>query len=352
MAKSKEKECAHCSLGHTMHKKPWYKEQLYIVTIVIAVVVALSYTIIQLEPLRNGLYIYGNMLWFPILIGLIISGFVSHFIPQEYVSKYLAGKSKRQILIAALLGFLMSACSHGMLLIAISLYRKGASVASLVTFLLASPWANIAVDIMLVTFFGIERALVIILTAMLIAVVGGFIFYYLEKRGITDKAKFVVKVPKKFNIRKDAKKRIIKWQKNHNLAADAKSVVHEMWMLSKMVLWWILVGFMMAAFMNGYVPADIFTNYFGPTILGLLATLLLATVIEVCSEGSAPIAFELYARTGAFGNSFTFLMAGVVTDYTEIGIIATNVGRRTALLIPLITVPQVLVFGYLMNMFL
>jgi len=83
--------------------------------------------------------------------------------------------------------------------------------------------------------------------------------------------------------------------------------------------------------------------------MGLFATLLLATIIEVCSEGSAPMAFEIFRQTAAFGNSFVFLMAGVVTDYTEIGLLWHNVGRKTAIWLPIIAVPQVVVLGYIAN---
>ena len=124
------------------------------------------------------------------------------------------------------------------------------------------------------------------------------------------------------------------------------------WALAKMVVWWILIGMILASFASAFVPQHIFHQYLGPTLTGLLITLALATIIEVCSEGSSPLAFELYKQTGAFGNSFTFLMAGVATDYTEIGLIWSNIGRKAALWLPIVTVPQVLVFGYLLNTFL
>ena len=90
----------------------------------------------------------------------------------------------------------------------------------------------------------------------------------------------------------------------------------------------------------------------GPTLFGLIVTLVIATVIEVCSEGSSPLAFEIYRQTGALGNSFVFLMAGVVTDYTEIGLLWSNLGWRVALWMPLVTVPQVILLGYIFNLFL
>lgn len=98
-----------------------------------------------------------------------------------------------------------------------------------------------------------------------------------------------------------------------------------------MIVWWILIGILAASVIGAYISSHIFMTYVGPTVLGLFITLIAATLIEVCSEGSSPIAFEIFRQTGALGNSFIFLMAGVATDYTEIGILWTNIGRKTAL---------------------
>ena len=121
--------------------------------------------------------------------------------------------------------------------------------------------------------------------------------------------------------------------------------------MGNMILWWIMFGMLLASVAATYIPSGFMHHYMGATLLGLLVTLLLATVIEICSEGSAPLAFEIYRQTGALGNSFVFLMAGVVTDYTEIGLIWQNIGWRTAVWLPIITVPQVMVLAVLINYF-
>jgi uncharacterized membrane protein YraQ (UPF0718 family) len=133
------------------------------------------------------------------------------------------------------------------------------------------------------------------------------------------------------------------------LGKDTTGVIKGVFALSEMVLWWIILGIVIASFAAAYIPTHIFHKFMGPTILGLFVTLALATVIEVCSEGSSPLAFEIYRQTHALGNSFTFLMAGVVTDYTEIGLLWMNVGRRVALWLPLVTVPQVILLGLIFN---
>jgi uncharacterized membrane protein YraQ (UPF0718 family) len=117
-----------------------------------------------------------------------------------------------------------------------------------------------------------------------------------------------------------------------------------------MILWWIVFGLLLASLSAAFIPAHIFHAYLGPTFLGLLVTLAFATIIEVCSEGSAPLAFEIFRQTGALGNSFVFLMAGVVTDYTEIGLLWANVGRKTVLWLPVVCVPQAVLLGWLFNL--
>jgi len=105
----------------------------------------------------------------------------------------------------------------------------------------------------------------------------------------------------------------------------------------------------MASFLGYYIPPSIFQTYLSSSVIGLANTLGIATIIEVCSEGSSVLAFELYNQTKSIGNVFVFLLAGVATDYTEIGLIWSTIGKRTAILLPLISVPLILIAGYILT---
>jgi uncharacterized membrane protein YraQ (UPF0718 family) len=245
----------------------------------------------------------------------------------------------------------MSACSHGILALSIELHKKGASNPSVVTFLLASPWANLPITLMLIAFFGLAKALYIILSALIIAITTGLIYQVLASKGIIEVNKNTLKMGRDFSIASDLKKRASEYKiSSRRFLIDLKGVSRGMIMLGNMVLWWILIGMGLASLIGAYVPQSIFQKYMGPTFFGMLATLALAAVMEVCSEGTAPLAFEIFRQTAAVGNAFVFLMAGVVTDYTEIGLLWINVGKRVAIWLPIITVPQVLLFGIIANM--
>jgi len=333
------------------HRAPWYKDRLLILT---TITIALFFgSLFFYRPLFDSLWEYLRLIWWAILLGLLLGGVIDHYIPTEYVQKLFSTHRKREIFIAVLFGFLMSACSHGILAIAMQLYKKGASTASTIAFLMAAPWANLPITVLFFGFFGM-KALLIVFSAILIAIITGFIFQLLESKGMVECAN--CKLKKKaagFSIRADLKKR---W-KSYNvsipgLKKDLVGVMKGSWTLSRMILWWILIGMIIASFARTFVPQHFFMAYMGATLLGMLAVLALATVIEVCSEGSAPMAFEIFTQTGAFGNSFVFLMAGVATDYTEIGLIWSNIGKRAAIWLPIVAVPQIIALGFLFNMFL
>jgi len=340
---------------------PWFKERIFIVTIITLILLFIGYLIDPEKKFFNAFIDYLKLIWWAILIGFFIGGIIDYFIPRTYIEKYLSRHQKRTIIYSIIFGFLMSACSHGILAISIELYKKGASTSSVVSFLLASPWANLPITFLLFGFFGIKAGLIII-SAIIIALITGLIFQKLEKKGLVECDKCKTGEDKKvlldFSIIKDIKRRWKNYKFNtENNLKSIKGTLKGSWALTKMVMWWLIIGMLMAAFARAYIPHDIFKQYMGPTIIGLLITLIFATIIEVCSEGSSPLAFEIYEKSleagaPAFGNSFTFLMAGVATDYTEIGLIWHNIGRRAALWIPIITVPQILILGYLFNIFL
>ena len=309
-----------------------------------------SYFLPVLEPFRKSLFIYIHKIWWAILLGLILGGIIDHFVPREYISHILSRPRRQTIFYAVTLGFFMSACSHGILALSIELHKKGASNPSVVAFLLASPWANLPVTIMLIAFFGLIKALYIIISSLIIAVITGLIYQALESKGIIEVNKNTQKLEENFSIIADLKKRILHYKfSKAQFLSDLKCVYNGAAMLNNMVLWWILIGMALASLIGAYVPQDIFHRYMGPTAFGMLVTLILATIMEVCSEGTAPLAFEIFSQTNALGNAFVFLMAGVVTDYTEIGLLWFNVGRRVAVWLPIITVPHVIIFGIIAN---
>lgn len=329
--------------------RSWLWRPTVLTLIGTAAILAVSALTPALAPLQEALLGYLRLIVGPVALGVVIGGAIEQYVPREYVSRWLARPGSGSLLRAVGLGCLASGCSHGILALAIELYRKGASVAATIAFLLASPWANMPVTILLFGFFG-WSTLGIIGAALVVALVTGHGYQYLERRGWVESNPHQADESWRGSLRQDLRAR---WRSRDRSPGqfwreDLPGVMRGSAALADMVVWWVLIGAVLASAIGAYVPASWMRRYLGPTFGGLLVTLATATVIEICSEGSAPLAFEVY-RHGGIGNAYVFLMGGVVTDYTEIGLLWANIGRRTALWLPVLTVPQVLLLGWVLN---
>lgn len=290
-----------------------------------------------------------HAMWWGIVSAAVFVGLLSR-IPQSVIISILGkGGTFTGLVRATMAGVLLDLCNHGILMIAMQLYKRGASIGQVVAFLVASPWNSLTLTLILVGLIGLPLTLAFIGLSVVIALSSGWLFDWLVARKHLPEN--VQKMPES-----DLNNTPIIQQINDafatydwHLAAWGQLFMYGL-KESKMVLRWVLFGVVMVAFVRAFMPPESFGVWFGASVSGLFLTLLATTVLEVCSEGSSPIAADLVTRANAPGNAFTFLMAGASTDYTEIMAIKdTTKSWRIALCLPLLTVPQVLLIGWLLN---
>ncbi len=301
-----------------------------------------------LREFSHATYALMNKMWWGLALGIVFVGLLGR-VPREMVMAVIGRPgTTRGVLRAALAGVLLDLCSHGILLVGMKLYERGAGLGQVMAFLIASPWNSLSLTLILAALIGWGWTGLFILASALIAVISGLIFNRLVQNGTLQDNPHRHDMPEDYRIIEDAKHRLAKVEWNASLAL---SMLQEALRGSRMILRWIFFGVVLAALVRTFVPPELFGSLFGPTLAGLGLTLLVATLVEVCSEGSAPIASDILNRAAAPGNAFTFLMAGVATDYTEImAIKETTRSWKIALFLPLISLPQVLLLGVIMNL--
>ena len=285
--------------------------------------------------------------WWGLVMGMLAVGVLSQ-VPKELVARLLGrGGSFRGILRAVLAGTLLDLCNHGILMVGMQLYRKGASLGQVIAFLVSSPWNSLSLTLILFALIGWQWTLCFIALSMVIGVVSGRVADALVARGQLPENPHAMDGEPTMLMREALAEA---WRNIRPGNGNVRRMAGASWMESRMILRWIFFGFAMAAAIRAFVPDDVFSQYFGPTLLGLVLTLAATTVIEVCSEGSSPIAADLLNRAGAPGNAFTFLMAGAATDYTEImALRETTRSWKATFALPLLTTPQVLLISWLIN---
>ncbi len=325
--------------------------------IVSSVIVVVSYLLHYLpiqqdfvpEKFTGGVVDLVNQMSWGLVIGIIFVGLLSR-VPRNFVTAILGkGGGLNGILRATAAGLLLDLCSHGILLVGMQLYKRGASLGQIMAFLIASPWNSLSLTIILIALIGPFWTITFIILSAIIAIASGLIFERLVKKGILPANPAEKDLPADFHFFIEAKKGLAATKFNLPFFKDmAVNGLKE----SRMIIRWILAGAILAAFLRTALNPEMFQDYFGPSALGLVVTLVFATILEVCSEGGSPIAADILTRAHAPGNAFTFLMTGVATDYTEImGLKETTYSWKIALFLPLVTTPQILIIGYFLNHF-
>ena len=290
-----------------------------------------------------------NQMWWGIAIGVIFVGILGR-VPRDLVMGMLGRNGGvRGMFRATMAGVLLDMCSHGILAVGMKLYERGASVGQVMAFLLASPWNSFSLTLILFGLIGVSWTLLFILLSLIIGIITGLIFDALVHRGQLPANPWQAELG-------EARPVSVLWREFRQTISfspgGSLDILKEGFAGARIVIRWSMFGLILAGLIRAFMPEEAFATWFGATMGGLWLTLLATTVIEVCSEGSTPIAADLMNRAAAPGNSFTFLMAGVATDYTEVmSIRDTTKSWKIALFLPLITVPQIVLIGAVLNQF-
>lgn len=287
-----------------------------------------------------------NKMFWGITIGIVFVGIIDK-IPRNFISNLFAHAGAKGIWRAVLAGVMLDLCSHGILMVGMKLYKQGIRLGQLMAFLIASPWNSFSLTLILWSLIGFKLMMTFLILSMVIAMISGLIFDALVSAKILPANPQPLEIPRNFDFWAEVRKG---WKNFKFTKSFFREVGQSGFEGSKMVLRWVFFGIILASLLRTFVSPENFAGIFGTTSAGLGATIFLATVLEVCSEGSTPIAADMVTRAGAPGNGFAFLMTGVSTDYTEImSLKDTTKSWKIALFLPLVTLPQVIFLAWVLN---
>jgi len=116
-----------------------------------------------------------------LLFGFLVSGLLSVWLSPAVVERHLGGRGFMPILKASLFGVPLPLCSCGVIPVAVSLRKHGASKGATVSFLLSTPQTG--VDSILVTYslMGLALAIFRPIAALVTGLFGGVLVDLVEK---------------------------------------------------------------------------------------------------------------------------------------------------------------------------
>ena len=286
----------------------------------------------------NALIDLSNAMAPYILLGLIIAGILHEVVPDSIVKNHLGKDSVLSVIKATLFGIPLPVCSCGVIPLARSIQKSGASKGATLSFLISTPITG--VDSILATYgiFGWLFTLYRIVTSLIISIVAGILsnLYATDENSPEEtkekalKPSFVMVKPSplqgsSFSIKKEAG---ISFSSNKEKKKfNIKKVLHYSFgVLLKDIASPLLFGLLLGALITTAVPQNLNEILIKYSWISYIIAIAIAVPMYVCATASLPIAAGLMLSGVSPGAAFVFLSAGPATNTVTIGVVKKSLG--------------------------
>ena len=254
-----------------------------------------------------------------LLVGFGVAGILSVLVSPETVERHLGGGGLWPVVKATLFGIPLPLCSCGVIPVAASLRRHGATRGATASFLLSTPQTG--VDSIMVTLgllgpaFAIFRPVVALITGL----VGGSIVAAADRH---DGA----------NISGTERCQDACCTDRESGNRAVRAIRYAFVSLPQDIGRALLVGILIAGLISALMPGDFLAGVIGTGIGAMLVMIALGMPVYVCATASVPVAAALIVKGVTPGAAFVFLMTGPATNAAAIATVWKIMGRRTALI--------------------
>lgn len=253
-----------------------------------------------------------------LLFGFLVAGILYILIRPEAVERHLGGKGLLPVLKAAAFGVPLPLCSCGVLPVAASLRRHGASRGATTSFLISTPQTG--VDSIFVTFslLGLGFAIYRPIAALFSGLLGGWLVTLLAKDDPAAPPAVDSCGPECGGPERGGRIR--------------RALEYGFVTLPRDIGPSLLVGLLVAGVITVAVPKDLFAGVLSNNFAQMLVMMALGIPMYVCASASVPVALALMAKGVSPGAALVFLMTGPATNAATIALLWSMLGSRTAVI--------------------
>ena len=115
---------------------------------------------------------------------------------------------------------------------------------------------------------------------------------------------------------------------------------------------WLIIGLVIAAAITVFIPNGFFTFFAAYPLLSMIAVMIVAVPMYVCSTGSIPIALSLMLKGLSPGAAFVLLMAGPAANFASIIIVGKSLGKKAAAIYLGTIILGAIAIGMIIDMFM
>ncbi|TQL47780.1 hypothetical protein FB562_0850 [Homoserinimonas aerilata] len=246
-----------------------------------------------------------------VVLGILLSIVVQHWIPDAWITRVMPRNPWLRRGMVSFLGMFLPVCECGNVPLARGLVLRGFTVSESMTFLLAAPILNPITIITTHQAFGFDDGILVarLLGGFLVANVIGWVFsrHPDPQSLLTERFAAECRAPDAHGHGGT------RWQKSVSLFVREAGVIMPA----------LFIGSLLAGLVQVAVPRDVLVSLGSNPLWSILAMMLLAFVISVCSSVDA---FFILPFASSFmpGSIATFLIFGPIIDIKMLALLRTT----------------------------
>lgn len=268
-----------------------------------------------------------------LLLGMFIAGLLHVFIGTDFIARHLGGNNLGTIIKASLMGVPLPICSCGVIPVAASLKKEGASKSATLSFLVSTPTTGadsiLASYSLLGPLFALFRPIAAFISGISIGLLN-FIFN---------------KEPK-------IERQVEHCHSKNELGLRVKITEvfkYGFFELAEDIGKWLIIGVVIGGILTVAIPPELIEKFLPFEWMHFIIMLVIALPLYVCATGSIPIAAAILQMGFSPGAALVFLIAGPATNTVTLSFVRSKLGRRSFYLYLISIISIAILAGIIFN---
>lgn len=242
-----------------------------------------------------------------------VMGIINAYFPIERLREYLTSRKLYglQYFFAALFGAITPFCSCSSIPLFIGFVKGGIPLGVTFSYLITSPLVNEVAVAMFLGTFGLRVTVIYVISGILLGMIGGIVL------GGMNLEPYLSDWVRQMQLTSSSDSAV--WEKEHTPFFNRLPLIlKEAWAIVRGVLFYIIAGIGIGAFMHGYVPEGFFEQYMSEdNLLAVPLSVVFAVPMYSNAAGIVPIIEVFVAKGIPVGTALAFMMAVVGLSVPE-----------------------------------
>lgn len=263
-----------------------------------------------------------------IAIVSVMTGLMREYIPQEKLQATLTKHDKWGTILGACFGMLTPFCSAAVVPVTMAMASMGASLGTVMSFIISAPLCNFIVLAMIYAAFGFKITVVYFLITFTAAVLGGFLISKSPWRNEM----------KRGDELEDTKTKGCSGNKANTCGSTPvsksriRNAMDGAFSMFKRIIPYVLLGAAISGFSAAYLPADLVEKYVGGDgFQSIVIASLIGIPLYLRIEMAIPLLNVLIAKGMGLGAALALIIGGTGASLPEIALVSAVLKRKAVI---------------------